>query len=130
MSAEPGRKTPYSTDIATRVVWMRLGLSFRGIAFRLQIGLGTTYRIYKRFVCTGELSARKRSSRPQCRKLDEYHELYIIGILMENPSLYLSEIICQMVYTATGIKISGPTVCRIVRKNGYTRKKIRRIARQ
>ena len=43
-SAEPKRTSAYSQDIALRVVWMKLGmeLTFRSIADRLQIGLGTT----------------------------------------------------------------------------------------
>ena len=51
---EPARKVAYSSDIAVRVVWQRLGmgLSFRDIAKRLQIGLGSAYRMYRRFVQT------------------------------------------------------------------------------
>ena len=51
-------------------------LSFRAIASRLQIGVGSAYRLYKRFVTTGELSPSKRASRPETRKLDDLHELY------------------------------------------------------
>ena len=79
-SAEPDRRSAYSRDIALRVVWMRLGmsLSFKSIADRLQIGLGSAYRLYHRYVRTGNLTARKRSDRPQYKKLDEYHELLIL----------------------------------------------------
>ena len=47
-SAEPARTAAYSSDIGWRVVWQRagMGLSFRDIATRLQIGLGTAHRIY------------------------------------------------------------------------------------
>ena len=39
LSAEPGRKTAYSADIAWRVVWRRIGLeqNFTEIASKLQI---------------------------------------------------------------------------------------------
>jgi len=33
-----------------------MGLSFRDIATRLQIGLGTAHRIYKKFEETGEVA--------------------------------------------------------------------------
>ena len=98
-SAEPLRRSAYSQDIALRVVWMRLGmsLSFRSIADRLQIGLGSAYRLYKRYVDTGTFAASKRCDRPHCRKLDEHHELLVLGLLMENPGLYLAEI-CFKIY--------------------------------
>ena len=73
---------------------MRIGmdLTFRRIADRLQIGLGSAYRLYQRYVRSGKFTACKRSDRPQSRKLDEHHELLILGLLIENPGLYLIEI--------------------------------------
>ena len=52
---------------------------------RLQIGVGSSYRLYKRFVTTGELSPSKRARRPETRKLDDLHELYIIALFVDNP---------------------------------------------
>ena len=59
-SAEPARTTAYSTDIGWRVVWLRkeVGLDYKEIAVRLQIGIGTAHRIYHRYLegcvyCTG-----------------------------------------------------------------------------
>ena len=77
-SAEP---TVYSKDLAIRVVWQGLGmeLTFREIAKRLQIGIGTAYRLYNGYVVMGEFSPLDHSrSRPERRKLDELHELYVI----------------------------------------------------
>ena len=78
-SAEPTRKTPYGKDIAIRVVWQRLGmgLSFRDIAKRLQIGVGSAHRIYQRYMQTSVFTPSDRRKRPELRKLDELHELYI-----------------------------------------------------
>ena len=58
-SAEPARTTAYSPDIGWRVVWQRLGmdLTFKQIAERLQIAVGTAHRIFKRFMDTGDVSA-------------------------------------------------------------------------
>ena len=78
-----------------------MGLSFQDIATRLQIGLGTAHRIYKKFEETGEVAPVKAGPRPNLHKLDEIHELYILGLLVENPGLYLREL-CQYIYTATG----------------------------
>ena len=130
-SAEPKRTSAYSQDIALRVVWMRVGmdLTFRRIAIRLQIGLGSAHRLYQRYVRSGNFTASKRSNRPQCRKLDEHHELLILGLLMENPGLYLNKI-CSKIQEVTGATVSAATVCRLLKKHGYTRKKIRQVAKQ
>ena len=130
-SAEPGRKTPYSPDIGWRVVWQRLGMEmqFRDIANRLQIATSTAHRIFKRFEETGDVTASKQSRRLHARKLDEHHELLIIAMVMENPCVYLREV-CQRIEEATHVRVSGSTICRILRKNGYTRKKVQQVARQ
>ena len=83
--AEPAHTAAYSPDIRWRVVWQRarMGLSFRDIATRLQIGLGTAHRIYKKFEETGEVASIKAGPRPNLHKLGEIHELYILGLLVE-----------------------------------------------
>ena len=92
-----------------------MGLSFRDIATRLQIGLGTAHRIYK-FEET-EIAPIKPGPRPNLHKLDEIHELYILGLLVENHGLYLREL-CRYIYTATGKNVSGSKVCSVLQKNG------------
>ena len=131
MSAEPGRKTPYTRDIGWRVVWQRLGMErqFREIARHLQIAVSTAHRIFKRFELTGEVDPQPQPSRPYARVTDDQHELLIIGLISENPCLYLSEI-CHGIYEATRVKVSGATVCRILKRYGFTRKKARQVARQ
>ena len=113
-SAEPARTTAYSPDIGWRVVWQRLGmdLTFKQIAERLQIAVGTAHRIFKRFKDTGDVSAtvRKGVPRHSLRKLDQYHELYILCLISENPGLYLAEI-CQQIQNSTNVSVSGSTVC-------------------
>ena len=43
--------------------------------------------------------------------------------------LYLNEI-CQKVFDVSNIMVSAPTVCRIIHRHGFTRKKIQQIALQ
>ena len=114
-SAEPARTRPYSPDIGWRVVWQRLGmgLTFQKIANRLQIGVGTAHRIYARFADTGEVAPSQRGARPEARKLDDWHELYIIGLIADNPALYLYEI-CQKIDEVTGVKVSDSIICRVL----------------
>ena len=89
MSAEPGRKAPYSADIGWRVVWQRIGMEmqFREIVRLLQIAISTTHRIFKRFEESGEVSAAKQPKRLLARKLDDRHELLLIAIVIENASV-------------------------------------------
>ena len=128
LSAEPGRKTAYSADIAWRVVWRRIGLeqNFTEIASKLQIASSTAHRIFTRFKLTGEVTPKPQPQRPNKRKLDDHHELLIIGIILDNPWRE----ICAIIKDATGVVVSGPTVCRIIRKNGMTRKKVQHVAKQ
>lgn len=130
MSAEPFRTSAYSPDIGWRVVWQRvgMGLPIRDVAARLGIGTSTAHRIFQRFQESGEI-APKQPCRNDARILDDRHELFILGILMENPSLYLREI-CPCIFQATGVKVSESTVCRVLHRNKLTRKKIQQVAKQ
>ena len=48
---------------------------------------------------------------------------------MENPGLYLDEIKLK-IKEATSVTVSGSTICRVLQRNGYTRKNILQVARQ
>ena len=130
-SAEPGRKAPYAIDLRWRIVWQRIGmdLTFRDIASNLNISHGTAHGIYKRFEETGDIAATKMPSRPDVRKLDKNAEILLIGIILSNPRLQLSEL-CASINHIMGIVVSPSTVCRLLAKYGFTRKKIQRIAKQ
>ena len=130
MSAEPGRKAPYSRDLRWRVVWQRIGmeLSFRKISINLCLSLGTVHNHFKRFQQTGEV-APTVSNRESTRALSEHDELVIVGLLLDDPSMYLNEV-CQKIVTLTGIEVSPATVCRVIHRNGFTHKKIQQVALQ
>lgn len=130
-SAEPGRKTAYSPDIGWRVVWQRLAMqsSFEAIALRLQIAPSTAHRIFSQFKRTGDVLPEKQPQRETMRKLDDLHELLILSAVITNPGLYLREL-CHLVAQSTGTCVSGSTICRLLRKHGFSRKKIQQVARQ
>ena len=104
-------------------------LKFKEIAVRLHIGVGTAHRLYTRYINTGDVSPKKQPARPDCRKVDDLHELYIIGLIHENPAIYLHEI-CSKVYETTGMLVSRATVCQVLRRNGFSRKKLTKVALQ
>ena len=106
-----------------------MGLTFKEIAIRLQIGVGTAHRLYARYVETGDVAPKTQPARPDCKKLDNLHELYVIALIHENPALYLHEI-CAKIFEATGVTVSGPTVCKVLHRNGFTRMKIVKVAIQ
>ena len=69
-STEPSRRKPYSVDIRWRVVWQHIGmdLSFRSIACRLNISVGTAYKLFE---LTEVLRQRVQGSDLNFCKLDE-----------------------------------------------------------
>ena len=111
MSAEPGRKAPYSSDLRWRVVWQRIGmeLTFCEIANNLSLSLGTVHNHFKRFQLTGEVTPMV-CNRGSTRMLSEHDEPIIVGLLLDDPSMYLSEV-CQKISMLAGLEISPASIC-------------------
>ena len=78
-----------------------MGLSFKEIAIRLQIGVGTAHRLCSRYEETGDVAPKTQHD---SRKLDNLHELYVIALIHQNPVLYLHEI-CAKIFEATGVTV-------------------------
>ena len=130
MSAEPGRKAAYSNDLRWRIVWQRIGmeLTYRRIAKNLSLSLGTVHNVYRHFKETGEVAPAKADYQDR-GVLNSHQQLIVIGLLLENPGLYLGEV-CGVVADVTGVHVSASTICRIIHKHGFTRKKIQQVALQ
>ena len=75
-----------------------------------------------RYADTGDVPAHTQPVRPDKRKLNNLHELYIIRLTHENPAFYLQ--ICAKIFEATGVSVSGSTVCKVLHRNGLMRKKL------
>ena len=129
MSAEPTRTAPYGSDLRWRIIYQRIaqGLSFPKIARNLNIAVGTAYNIFKIFQQTGGVN-HKQQPRHE-RKLDNHHELYIIGLVLNDPTLWLSELV-DKVQEISGTVVSVSTLCRLLASHGFTRKKIQYFALQ
>lgn len=128
MSCEPGRKVAYSVDIRWRVIWQRLGMGLT-FAHRLNIAVGTVFNIYTLFVRTGDVNHKKARKKPEKCKLDHHHQLYVIGLILNNPTMYLREI-CSEIKQMTGTEVSPSMLCKMLRMHGFSRKKIQHIAMQ
>ena len=94
-------------------------MTFKEISNTLHISVSTAHSI--------EVS--KPRERHECRKLDGFHELLIIALVAENSCMSLHEV-CIQIEEATGLVVVGSTVCRVLKKNEYTRKRVRTIAKQ
>ena len=117
MSAEPGRKSAYSTDVRLHVVHQRIGmgLTFQTIA---QIATSIIHRIFKQFKLTGDVGS-PRKCRPELNVLDEQTELMVIGLILESPMLYLQEI-RQAIKDLTYTSVSQATIRRLLHWHGIT----------
>lgn len=133
MSIEPTRRIPYSADMRWRMVWQHLALdlTFKEIARNLNVDPSTACRINNLFLITGDVQPKMRAGmrREDIRKIDSNVELFIVGLILDEPKLYLSEV-CKAVFDYSGVVVSEATICRLFRKYGITRKKIRRVALQ
>lgn len=131
-TAEPGRKRAYDNDLRWRIVYQRIGMDFtyQKIAQNLNISISTCQRIFKRFETSSSIEPTSTKTNKSYRcSLDSAAELYLIGVVLESPSLYLDEL-CSIMHDTFNILVSPPTICRILHRYGITRKKIRQVAVQ
>ena len=86
-----------------------MDLTHRLIAQNHSISVGTVHNVLKLFEETGEVSPKEPEGNET--KIDNSGELFILGLLLENPSLYLEEI-CQKIQSTLGMQVTPSTVCR------------------
>ena len=131
MSSEPNRRTPYSTDLRWKAVYQKLGRNFSlsKIARNLSISIGTVFNILRQFMLTGGIAAKSQGARIGSRRLSVGEELLVISLVLDRPHIYLQEI-CEEVSAEMGVAVSVSTVCRLLKRHGLTRKRIRQIAIQ
>ena len=106
-----------------------MDLPFRAIAKNLNISVGTAFNVFRTFQDPGEVGAKIPGKRVGLRKLDEHHEGYIIGLIVNSPTLHLDEIVV-MVHETTGVLSSVSTICKLLASHGFTCKKAKQIALQ
>ena len=130
-SAELSRRAPYSADLRWCVVCQKIAmeLPYRKIMANLNIATGTAVNIYHRFCNTGKVEHTKQPHRLNLRALTNNDELFVIGLVLDNPSLYLSKM-RQLVLEVNGKEVNPSTICRVILKHGFTRKKIQHVAKQ
>ena len=120
---EPGRTKAYHEDLRWRIMWQRIlnNSTIREISASLCVASSTVWRILDRFERTGCVVLNMATAR--AHTLDEHDELILIQIVCENPSVYLREVQLQLQET-TGTVASVSTICRSLKRLGFTRKKL------
>ena len=86
--------------------------------------------MFKQFEISGDIGIPEvRESRQELLSLDEHSELIVIGLILQTPTLYLHEI-CQCIQEVTYISVSQATICRILKRYGFSRKEVKQVTLQ
>ena len=104
-----------------------MDLPYWNIARNLNISVGTAYNVFKAFESSGEVSSNPPQDRRDSRSLTSSEEMFVVGLVFENPCLYLREL-CQQVQDISGLSVSVSTICPLLRRHGLSRKKVQRNA--
>ena len=128
-SAEPHRTSAYSNDLRWRMVYQEelLGLTCREVGENLNVDASTVSRVVSRFYQTGDVDEHAKSGRPTT--LTAYDEFVILENILTRPSTSLREIVHDM-KQVTGTEVNEATVCRFLKKNNFSRKKLQQVALQ
>ena len=103
-----------------------LGLTYQQIARNLSVDASTVWRAVRKFGDTGTVAPATNKGH---HKLSTFEEFAILEMVIEKPYVYLKEI-CEHVYNITGTVISESAVCRFLKRNNFSRKKLSNIAQQ
>ena len=106
-----------------------MNLRYTKIAQNLNISVSTAQKIFKRFDLSGSVKPITLKSKTYLCSLDEHSEIYLVGAVLDDPSLYLDDL-CSKLGDQFNITVSPSTVCRVLHRYGMTRKKIRQVAAQ
>ena len=121
-----------SSDLRWRIVWLYhyQGLSYKSIADLLYIHKSTVRRVINRFDLFSDVSPTTNYVHGPRRTLEQ-PDLYgvIVEAVMSHPGMYLSEM-QKVLLKNTGISVSLTTICRTLKRLGFTRKRLRYIAMQ
>lgn len=130
-SYEPQRTSAYSEDMKWRMVWQSeaLGLQYSDIAANLGVDSATVCRTVTRFRESGAVQKKKHPSLRAYNKLTTPLELMIVHLVLKRPGIYLHEIATELLET-TGASLSLSTICRFLKKMGFTRQRLRLAALQ
>ena len=104
------------------------GMNCSEIAHHLFMCEKSVHRYLTQFELTGNVAPKEYIRGPD-RMLSEFERFTILQTLVHRPTSYLHEVQRDL-FDATGIWASYSTICRTIRQQGFTYKKVRIIALQ
>ena len=113
------------------MVWQReaLGHTYDQIASNLGVDKSTVQRTVQLFLNSGNVCKRPYPKERAFRKLTLPAQLFVLNLVVGNPAMYLDEVQKQL-KTVLMLEVSVSTICRFLHGNGFTRKKLQRVALQ
>jgi transposase len=115
------------------MVYQRLALelAYHEVAENLSVDSSTVQRVVQRFETTGMVSPAPYSTQhaESHQKLTPIDELLIIHLVLDRPSIYLREL-QQELHETTGTEVSLSAICKFLHKNGFTRRRLTKVALQ
>ena len=114
------------------IVWLLFArdFSYRAISHSWCISVEIVSRVLTLFEATGEVSPNgPAKERGHLHVLDDLHEIFVIGLVLECPTLDLKEI-GGKIEAVTNIKVCCSTVYRLLHRYGMKRKKVLMVVLQ
>ena len=81
------------------------------------------------FQQTGAVCKRKYPRGREFRKLTKPLELYVFHLVLSHPGIYLRELTANLLAT-TGVEVAESTICQFLHQVGFTRQKMKLVAKQ
>ncbi|GAC1481931.1 MAG: IS630-like element ISRm10-1 family transposase [Chamaesiphon sp.] len=114
---------PYSTDFRTKIVetQQKTNQSIQQIAIRFQVSYSFVSRLLKRYKATASVEPKSHGGGKQ-PKLN-FHQIDTLSQLVEEDNDATLQQLSTRLAEKTGIKVSTPTICRLLQRLELTRKK-------
>ena len=120
----------YSNDLRWRIVWLYYykEKSIEEIQDLLFVSNRSVRRYLTLFEETGDVSPAIQQHGPG-RILDAFEEMSLIQSLLSKPEMYLEELRQELIQI-TGTDVSLSTICKTLKRLGFSRKKLKQVALQ
>ena len=131
ISCEPKQGRAYSDELRWRMVWQRevLGYKYHTVAENLNVDVSTVWRVVKLFKEFGSVDKKHYSRSELFQKLTPPLELHVLHSVLINPGIYLREI-QEDLYETTDVDVSPSAICRFLHRVGFTRQKLKVVAKK
>ena len=112
----------YSLDFRQKVIeiYENEPISQRQLAQRFRVAPSFVTKLLKQYRETGQLAPKARPGRPKTLKPEHFQ--VVEALVNEQPDRTLGEL-CQALDEQVGVRVSEPTMCRVLKQLNLTRKK-------